>query len=57
MLSEEELAANRKVVYDAVAANQYIDSDYYDIQKDFRMEDITTPVLSVANWVSGSAII
>ncbi|KPM34994.1 hypothetical protein AK830_g11574 [Neonectria ditissima] len=50
VLPEEELAANRTVVYDAVAENEFIDSPYYSAQKGFKLEDITTPLLSVANW-------
>ncbi|TVY29224.1 putative serine esterase [Lachnellula hyalina] len=48
-LSPEVLAANRRDQNDDNAANHFRDDDYY-ASKDFNLEDIEVPVLSVANW-------
>lgn len=54
VLSEAELEANRVPIEDAVAEHEFIDSGYYNAQ--YKLEDVTTPVLSVANWVSRSPL-
>jgi predicted acyl esterase len=48
-LSEEELRANRRDQTEDNAANRFRDDEYY-ASKEFRLEDIEVPVLSVANW-------
>ncbi|KAH8794335.1 X-Pro dipeptidyl-peptidase protein [Hyaloscypha sp. PMI_1271] len=48
-LSEEELKANRKDQNIDNANNQFRDQRYY-ASKEYNKEDITVPVLSVANW-------
>jgi hypothetical protein len=51
VLPESELAANRVAIEDAVAEHEFIDSEYHSAQ--YKLEDVTTPVLSVANLVNG----
>lgn len=48
-LSEEVLLANRKDQTQDNEANQFRDDEYYS-SKEYRLEDIEVPVLSVANW-------
>jgi putative CocE/NonD family hydrolase len=48
-LSSEVLAANRRDQNDDNAANHFRDDDYY-ASKEFNLEDIEVPLLSVANW-------
>lgn len=48
-LSPEELEANRQDQTIDNANNKFRDEDYY-ASKDFRLEDIKVPLLSVANW-------
>ena len=48
-LVEEELEANRKDQNIDNSASRYRDEDYYST-KDFNLEDIEVPLLSVANW-------
>jgi predicted acyl esterase len=48
-LGEEELAANRNDQNTDNAANFFRDDDYY-ASKEYNMQDIQVPVLSVANW-------
>ena len=48
-MSEEELKANRRDQTEDNVANRYRDDEYY-ASKEFRLEDIEVPVLSVANW-------
>jgi len=48
-LSPEVLAANRRDQNDDNAANYFRDDDYY-ASKEFNLEDIEVPLLSVANW-------
>ena len=49
VLSEEALKANRRDQTEDNAANRFRDDDYYS-SKEFRLEDIEVPILSVANW-------
>jgi hypothetical protein len=49
-LSEEELNANREDQNIDTARHKFRDEEYY-MTKDFKLEDIEVPVLSVANWV------
>lgn len=49
-LPEEELVANRADQTLDTAKYQYLDEDYY-ARRNFNLEDIEVPVLSVANWV------
>jgi predicted acyl esterase len=48
-LSDEVLASNRKDQNDDNAANKFRDDEYY-ASKEFQLEDIEVPLLSVANW-------
>jgi predicted acyl esterase len=48
-LPEEALVANGRDQTEDNAANRFRDEDYYS-SKDFKLEDIEVPVLSVANW-------
>ncbi|KUJ07456.1 alpha/beta-hydrolase [Mollisia scopiformis] len=48
-LSDEVLASNRRDQNDDNAANKFRDDAYYS-SKDFKLEDIEVPLLSVANW-------
>jgi len=48
-LPPEVLAANRRDQTADNAANRFRDDDYY-ASKEYRLEDIEVPVLSVANW-------
>ncbi|EOO00212.1 putative x-pro dipeptidyl-peptidase protein [Phaeoacremonium minimum UCRPA7] len=48
-LTPEELAENRVVIYDAIAENEFADQDF-NSEREFKLADITTPFLSVANW-------
>lgn len=48
-LTEEELEANRQDQNIDNAANYYRDQPYY-ASKEYNLEDIEVPVLSVANW-------
>lgn len=48
-LPEEELAANRRDQNEDNAAHRFLDEDYY-ASKDYNMNDIQVPVLSVGNW-------
>ncbi|KAK3351021.1 Alpha/Beta hydrolase protein [Neurospora tetraspora] len=48
-LSEEQLAANRNDQTKDNEAHRFRDEDYY-ASKEYRLEDIEVPVLSVANW-------
>jgi len=48
-LPPEVLAANRRDQNDDNAANRFRDEDYY-ASKEFNLEDIQVPLLSVANW-------
>lgn len=48
-LPEDELAANRRDQNIDNAENRYLDQDYY-ATKDYNMNDIQVPVLSVGNW-------
>lgn len=48
-LSEEILLANRKDQTQDNEANSFRDDEYYS-SKEYRLEDIEVPVLSVANW-------
>ncbi|KAF8865709.1 alpha/beta-hydrolase [Acephala macrosclerotiorum] len=48
-LSAEVLAANRRDQNDDNAANKFRDDEYYS-SKEFNLEDIEVPLLSVANW-------
>jgi len=48
-LSDEVLAANRQDQNEDNAANRFRDDEYY-ASKEFRLEDIEVPLLSVANW-------
>jgi hypothetical protein len=49
-LPEEELVANRQDQTVDTAKYKFRDEVYYS-SKDFKLEDIEVPVLSVANWV------
>ena len=51
-LSSEELVANREDQTIDTARYKYRDDEYYKT-KDFALEDIDVPLLSVANWVGG----
>lgn len=48
-LTEEELLNNRQDQNIDNTENQYLDQDYYS-SKDYNMNDIQVPVLSVGNW-------
>ncbi|KAK3685682.1 X-Pro dipeptidyl-peptidase C-terminal non-catalytic domain-containing protein [Podospora appendiculata] len=48
-LSDEDLVANRRDQTKDNEANRFRDDDYYS-SKEYRLEDIEVPVLSVANW-------
>jgi predicted acyl esterase len=48
-LSEEELVANRRDQTADNEANRFRDDEYY-ASKEFKLEDIEVPLLSVANW-------
>jgi len=48
-LTEEDLVANRRDQTKDNEANGFRDDDYY-ASKEFKLEDIEVPVLSVANW-------
>jgi putative CocE/NonD family hydrolase len=48
-LSPEVLAANRRDQNDDNANNRFRDDEYY-ASKEFNLEDIKVPLLSVANW-------
>lgn len=48
-LSEEVLSENRMDQTRDNEVNQFRDDDYY-ASKNFNLEDIETPLLSVANW-------
>ncbi|KIN09137.1 hypothetical protein OIDMADRAFT_100488 [Oidiodendron maius Zn] len=48
-LSYEELKANRRDQNKDNAANKFRDDEYYS-SKEFNLEDIEVPLLSVANW-------
>ncbi|KAE8453260.1 hypothetical protein EG329_011327 [Mollisiaceae sp. DMI_Dod_QoI] len=48
-LSEEALRENRRDQTEDNEANRFRDDDYY-ASKEFRLEDIEVPLLSVANW-------
>lgn len=48
-LAEEVLRANRKDQTQDNEANRFRDDEYYS-SKEYRLEDIEVPVLSVANW-------
>jgi len=48
-LSQEVLAANRKDQNIDNATNKFRDEDYY-ASKEYNLEDIEVPLLSVANW-------
>ncbi|CUM55110.1 uncharacterized protein AC631_03446 [Debaryomyces fabryi] len=48
-LDEEELIANRRDQTIDTANHIYLDDDYYKL-KEFNLEDIEVPLLSVANW-------
>lgn len=48
-LSEEVLLANRKDQTQDNEASRFRDDEYYS-SKEYRLEDIEVPVLSVANW-------
>jgi len=50
-LSEEQLKANLRDQTVDNEANKFIDDEYY-ATRDYRIEDIEVPLLSVANWVS-----
>jgi|SRR5579859_2489791 len=50
-LTAEELKANRQDQTIDTAKYKFRDENYYS-SKDYRLEDIEVPVLSVANWVS-----
>ncbi|KAK5721941.1 hypothetical protein LTR15_006535 [Elasticomyces elasticus] len=47
-LSEEELAANRRVQHDDIAKNSFRDDAYY-AREEYNVADIKVPLLSVAN--------
>jgi len=49
-LLEEELVANRQDQIIDTAKYKFRDEEYYS-SKDFKLEDIEVPLLSVANWV------
>lgn len=49
-LSDEELRANREDQTINTATHRFRDEEYY-MTKDFKLEDIEVPLLSVANWV------
>jgi len=49
-LTEEELRANRQDQTIDTAKYKFRDEDYYS-SKEYKLEDIEVPVLSVANWV------
>ena len=51
VLSEEELALNRKDQRVDTLNHRFRDEDYY-LTKDFDLKDIEVPLLSVANWVN-----
>jgi len=51
-LSAEELKRNRADQTIDTAKNEYRDQEYYT-SRDFNLEDIEVPILSVANWVCG----
>ncbi|KAK3956091.1 X-Pro dipeptidyl-peptidase [Pseudoneurospora amorphoporcata] len=48
-LTEEQLVSNRNDQTEDNEAHQFRDEDYY-ASKEYRLEDIEVPVLSVANW-------
>lgn len=48
-LSQDVLKANRRDQNDDNAANEFRDDEYY-ASKEFNLEDIEVPLLSVANW-------
>ncbi|KAF2102299.1 X-Pro dipeptidyl-peptidase protein [Rhizodiscina lignyota] len=48
-LTEEELKGNRVVLMDELPHARFRDSKFYT-STNFNLEDITTPMLSVANW-------
>lgn len=48
-LSEDILKKNRKDQTEDNEANKFRDDDYY-ASKEFNLEDIEVPLLSVANW-------
>ena len=50
-LDEETLKKNRRDQTVDTAIHKYRDEEYYRT-RNFNPEDITTPVLSVANWVN-----
>lgn len=52
-LSFNELVANRRDQTFDTAQHQYLDEEYYS-SRNFDLEDIEVPILSVANWVSES---
>jgi predicted acyl esterase len=49
-LTEEELRENRQDQTIDTAKYKFRDEDYYS-SKEYKLEDIEVPVLSVANWV------
>ncbi len=49
-LSQEELKTNREDQTLDTALHKFRDEEYY-VTKDFKLEDIEVPLLSVANWV------
>jgi predicted acyl esterase len=48
-LSEDILKNNRKDQTEDNEVNRYLDDEYYS-SKEFKLEDIEVPLLSVANW-------
>ena len=48
-MSEEELRKNCRDQTIDNAINRFLDDDYY-ASKDFNLQDIKVPLLSVANW-------
>lgn len=48
-LSQDVLRANRRDQNDDNAANKFRDDEYY-ASKEFNLEDVEVPLLSVANW-------
>jgi hypothetical protein len=50
-LSSDELVANRRDQTIDTAQYRYLDEEYYS-SRNFELEDIEVPILSVANWVS-----
>ena len=50
-LGEEQLKANLRDQTVDNEANKFMDDEYY-ATRDYRIEDIEVPLLSVANWVS-----